>query len=69
MQKNEAKGTSLELHKLTLRSYKMVELRQPTTQCTIVFDPWIISSFSCVSFSAQDELSFITDELIDVLPF
>lgn len=66
---NEAKRTSLELHKLTLRSYKMLELQQPTTQCSIVFEPWIIISFSCPSFSAQDELSFIADELIDVLPF
>lgn len=47
----------------------MLVLQQPTTQCTIVFEPWIISSFSCALFSAQNELSFITDELIDVLPF
>lgn len=67
--KNEAKRTSLELHKLTRRSYKMLELQQPTTQCAIVFEPWIISSFSCALFSAQDELSFVIDELIDVLPF
>lgn len=67
--KNEAKRTSLELHKLTLKSYKMLESQQPTTQCTIVFEPWIIRSFSYALFSEQDELSFITEELIDILPF